>query len=316
MGSNTLDPDQHISTIFRMRNVIQDLNIFSLLYLIPHSCNAKVEILNYFGELTLETGVVQGLTCEVTGTEPGLDFVWFIGERHLPSTHPAEEIEEGGLQQRLSYIPQISDDDTDLVCRYGTEQSSLKIKTWSQKILQTSRIHMVDHRTSQIFLLAEVYPPPTVRNALWTVEDLEGKKKTVISGEHKDGLHAEVAEEEDDNIYKFILNIASSKEEIIKSKVTLTLSTGQKISETQFDMQLETQLDANPTETISVKKESIAWWIWLVIVVVILLVLIVFIVIFLRQKRRREEASVTQKTYTSHLGNIYLKPASQDDTYV
>ena len=162
---------------------------------------------------------------------------------------------EGGLQQRLSYIPQISvihvqrfspkspylfqDDDTDLVCRYGTEQSSLKIRTWSQKIFQTSRIHMVDHRTSQIFLLAEVYPPPTVRNALWTVEDLEGEKKTVISGEHKDGLHAEVDEEEDDNIYKFILNIASSKEEIIKTKVTLTLSTGQKISETQFDMQLE-----------------------------------------------------------------------------
>jgi len=65
-----------------------------------------------------------------------------------------------------------------------------------------------------------------------------------------------------------------------------------------------------------VKKESIAWWIWLVIVVVILLVIVVFIVIFLRQRRRREEAPVTQKTYTSHLGNIYLKPASQDDTNV
>ena len=98
---------------------------------------------------------------------------------------------------------------------------------------------MVDHRTFQIFLLAEVFPPPTVRNALWTVESLEGEKKTVISGEHKDGLHAEVTKEEDDHIYKFILNIASSKEEITKTNVSLTLSTGQKISETQFEMQLE-----------------------------------------------------------------------------
>ena len=61
--SDTLDPDQHISTIFTMRNVIQDLNIFSLLYLIPHSCKAKVEILNYFGDLTLETGGVFLLAC-------------------------------------------------------------------------------------------------------------------------------------------------------------------------------------------------------------------------------------------------------------
>jgi len=302
--------------IVKMINAVQYLKFVFLLYLIPQLSYAKVEILNFFGELTLETGVVQGLTCEVTETEPGRDFVWFVGERHLPSTHPVEELPDGGLQQRLLYVPQISDDDTELVCRYGTEQSTLKIRTWSQKILQTSRIHMVDHRTSQIFLLAEVFPPPTVRDALWTVESPEGEKKTVISGEHKDGLRAEVTKEEDDHIYRFILNIASSKEEITKNNVTLTLSTGQKISETQFDMQLETELDANPTEIIDVKTESIAWWIWLVIVVVVLLIIIVFIVIFLRQKRRREEAPVSQKTYTSHLGNIYLKPASQDDTNV
>ena len=132
----------------------------------------------------------------------------------------------------------LQDDDMDLVCRYGSEQSKLKIKTFSQQVIKTSRLKMVDDRNGQVYILAKVFPQPTVRNALWTVESRDGVKRMMRSGEQKDNLSAEVIEGEDEHTYKFLLNIASPKEEIIATKVRLAISTGQKMSETQFDMQL------------------------------------------------------------------------------
>ena len=71
--------------------------IFFILYLMPSSSIAEVEILNFFGDLTVETGqilnddvadkpvnvsgVVQDIICEVTEQESGLDILWFVGER-------------------------------------------------------------------------------------------------------------------------------------------------------------------------------------------------------------------------------------------
>ena len=126
----------------------------------------------------------------------------------------------------------------DLVCRYGSEQSKLKIKTFSQQVIHTSRLKMVDDRNGQVFILAKVFPHPTVRNVLWTVESRDGVKRMLRSGEQKDNLSAEVIEGEDEHTYKFVLNIAIPKEEILATKVTLAISTGQKMSETQFEMQL------------------------------------------------------------------------------
>ena len=126
----------------------------------------------------------------------------------------------------------------DLVCRYGSEQSTLNIKTFSQQVIYTSRVNMVDDSTGQIFLLAKVFPPPTVRNALWTLEYVGGVKKTVRPGEKKEGLSAEGIQKEDDHTYKFVLDVTGGKEEILATNVTLALTTGQKMSETRFDMQL------------------------------------------------------------------------------
>ena len=73
---------------------------FFILYLMPSSSIAEVEILNFFGDLTVETGqkinddvdkiadkpvnvsgVVQDIICEVTEQDSGLDILWFVGER-------------------------------------------------------------------------------------------------------------------------------------------------------------------------------------------------------------------------------------------
>jgi hypothetical protein len=126
----------------------------------------------------------------------------------------------------------------DLVCRYGSEQSTLNIKTFSQQVIYTSRVNIVDDSTGQIFLLAKVFPPPTVRNALWTLEYDGGVKRTVRPGEKKEGVAAEGIQKEDDNTYKFVLDISGGKKEILATNVTLAITTGQKMSETRFDMQL------------------------------------------------------------------------------
>lgn len=97
---------------------------------------------------------------------------------------------------------------------------------------------MVDDSTGQIFLLAKVFPPPTVRNALWTLEYVGGDKRTVRPGEKKEGVSAEGIQKEDDHTYKFVLDITGGKEEILATNVTLALTTGQKMSETRFAMQL------------------------------------------------------------------------------
>ena len=63
----------------------------------PSFSIAGVEILNFFGDLTVETGnedldkmadklvnvsgVVQEIICEVTEQDSGLDILWFVGER-------------------------------------------------------------------------------------------------------------------------------------------------------------------------------------------------------------------------------------------
>lgn len=286
-----------------------------ILYFTSNPSSAEVEILNLFGELTVETGVAQDITCEVTEQEIGLDILWFVGERHLTSRSSVDTLPSGGLQQTLSYVPEIADHDLDLVCRYGTEQSKLNIKTYTQQIISTSRVHMVDDKTGQIFLLAKVFPPPTVRNVLWTVEAGGGVKRMVRPGDNKDGLSAEVIQREDDHTYKFLLDIAGDKEEISATNVTLALSTGQKMSETQFDMQLMAKLTADPTAIIEVKSDGIQWWIWLCVagaVIVFIIVIIIIIIVIMRRCRKPE--TVTQKSYTSHLGNIYLKPAHQQNT--
>eukprot|EP00091_Calanus_sinicus_P014536 TRINITY_DN32111_c0_g1_i1.p1 TRINITY_DN32111_c0_g1~~TRINITY_DN32111_c0_g1_i1.p1 ORF type:complete len:177 (+),score=48.34 TRINITY_DN32111_c0_g1_i1:67-597(+) len=172
-----------------------------------HLLIAEVEILNFFGDLTVETGVVQDIICEVTEQDSGLDILWFVGDRHLTASSSVEILPDGGFQQRLSYVPKIEDHDMDLVCRYGNEQSKLNIKTFSQQVIYTSRVDMVDDSTGQVFLLAKVFPPPTVRNALWTLENVDGVKRTVRPGEKKENVSAQGIQKEDDHTYKFVLDI-------------------------------------------------------------------------------------------------------------
>ena len=97
---------------------------------------------------------------------------------------------------------------------------------------------MVDDKTGRIFLLAKVFPPPTVRDVLWTVETGDGVRRMVRPGDKKDELSAEVIQREDADTYQFVLDIDGDREEILATNVTLALTTGQKLSETKFDMQL------------------------------------------------------------------------------
>ena len=70
---------------------------FFMLYRMRSSSIAEVEILIFFGDLTVETGnldvdkiddkpvnvsgVVQDIICEVTEQDSCLDILWFVGER-------------------------------------------------------------------------------------------------------------------------------------------------------------------------------------------------------------------------------------------
>ena len=116
---------------------------------------------------------------------------------------------------------------------------------------------MVDDKTGRIFLLAKVFPPPTVRDVLWTVETGDGVRRMVRPGDKRDELSAEVIQREDDDTYQFVLDINGDREEILATNVTLALTTGQKLSETKFDMQLVVSI-SNMIASETVKQLSIA----------------------------------------------------------
>ena len=318
-----------------------------LLFLAATAAGLEVTIEEYFGDVTLLQGKEQRLTCTVEDPDPVGAIRWRIGDRLLDPREcsnptagscmgaPLQEVEEGVLQQSLTFVPTIQDDGKDLVCEFfvsgekpsgsAVDKITLLVYQRDLKILQPEAVGLGE--SSMIKVEAKLYPVPKEKDFLWRVEHFDGKLVAELMPGETDpqlpGYRTSEIHDKGNRNYLLTFTIVSMSREEAENRYSLTVGSPDPAKILKFNVPfLVSETESSATDwnhsssqgptSFSDEGEVTTSNIGLFIIIGLLIFCLILCIIFCAVRRRKK---VPDSKRAASDGKGAFAPVSSKDTH-
>jgi len=283
--------------------------------LLPGSALVRgIELVDYYGTVTIKAGELQEFKCEDVDSEPGSNYYWSIGNRNY--TGPVERLADNSVVTVLEFMPILEDDGEFLRCWKDGEYDQVQFSIFKQELV--SSYPYCSDLPSKISAEFSLFPPPTHQSVTWRIESVEGGAEDYHPGTETENIIARKIEKLGDSVYRFSLEI-SELEDFVSKNISISVVTRRLLEVVYFQ---QTGKDCHLALVLGVP-----WWLYICIALTVTVFVVIFGIIFCLAKRKNKtptqpkgdaanldssKRKKAEKNIKWNEGNVYIQ-ANQDD---